>query len=82
MTERFGAWEPMDTAPRDGRRILAVVRTSEQWPAEVELVRWARPKHQAEHCWVAADSGPNSATIFAEQELAFWMPLPEAPEGV
>lgn len=78
----FGIWQDMDSAPRDGQRILAVVRTSEQWPAEVELVRWARPRNQAENCWVAADSGANSATIFAEQELALWMPVPKAPDGV
>ena len=75
----FGIWQPMETAPKDGRRILAAVWSSEQWPAEIELVRWATPRHGAEPCWVAADSGPNSTTIFSETELRVWMPLPPPP---
>lgn len=75
----FGEWRPIATAPRDGTRILVVVRPSEQWEAEVELARWAKPRHAAEPCWMAADTGPNSSTIFGEGELSHWMPLPEPP---
>ena len=40
-----GQWQPMETAPKDGQRILVVLHASEQWPAEVDLVRWAQHKH-------------------------------------
>ncbi|MCW5715835.1 MAG: hypothetical protein KIT43_15095 [Bauldia sp.] len=75
------AWRPIDTAPRDGQRILAVVRATEQWPAEVELVRWGDPGHGADKSWIAADSGARGLIVFAEGELVSWMPLPHPPEG-
>jgi len=75
-------WRAMETAPRDGSRFLAVVHRSEQWPAEVELVRWGTPRHEAEACWHTADSGPSSTVVFSEGELACWMPLPRPPAGV
>ncbi|MGV8838909.1 MAG: hypothetical protein ACWA6X_01255 [Bauldia sp.] len=82
MSTTSEVWRPIEDAPRDGRRILAVVRSSQQWPAEVELVRWAEPGHGADKCWMAADSGARGAIVIAEGELALWMPLPEPPEGV
>lgn len=76
----FGTWQPMATAPKDGQRFLAAVWPSQQWPSEIELIRWATPRHGAEPCWVTADSGPNSTTIFSETEFFAWMPLPPPPE--
>jgi hypothetical protein len=69
-------WQPMDTAPRDGTRILVALRASEQGPAEVDVARWARPARSAEPCWIASDSNADSPVIYADGDLAFWMPLP------
>jgi hypothetical protein len=72
----FGRWQAMASAPRDGTRILVELRASEQGPAEVDMVRWARPDREAEACWLSTDSDPGVAIIYAEAELAGWMALP------
>jgi hypothetical protein len=73
----FGDWHPMDTAPRDGTRILVAIRGSEQGPAEVDVARWARPERSREPCWIAADSDAEVAIIYEEAEISSWMPLPD-----
>jgi hypothetical protein len=72
----FGEWQDMQTAPRDGTRILVEIRASEQGAAEVDLVRWAKPDKSAEEAWVSAESDPGAAIVYAEPELSGWMPLP------
>lgn len=72
----FGRWQDMASAPRDGTRILVELRASEQGPAEVDMVRWARPDRAGEPCWMATDSDPGVPIIYAEGELAGWMALP------
>ena len=82
MTEAdFGAWEPIDSAPRDGSRILVVIRATEQGPGEIDVARWARPQRFGEKCWIAADSDPSCQIVYADSEVLFWMPLPaHAPQ--
>ncbi len=72
----FGQWQAMATAPKDGSRVLVVVRATEQGPAEVDVARWARPEPAADECWIATDSDHECVVAYAEAELAFWMPLP------
>src|SRR5436305_3369852 len=69
-------WKPMATAPQDGTLVLVAIRESEQGPAQVDVARWAKPGRGQEKCWVSADSAPDCPIIYAEGELAFWMPLP------
>lgn len=69
-------WQPMATAPRDGTRILVTVRASEQGPAEVDVVKWARPGVADAAGWLATDSDPDARIVYAEAELVSWMPLP------
>ncbi len=76
MSESFGEWQDIGSAPRDGTRILVELKASEQGPAEVDLVRWARPERDAEPTWVSAESDPGAAIVYAEGELSGWMPLP------
>ena len=71
-------WRSMRTAPKDGTRILVTVRASEQGAAEVDVVKWAKPDRQAEAGWIATDSDPEARVVYAEGELAAWMPLPTA----
>jgi hypothetical protein len=79
MDTDFGEWQAIASAPKDGTRVLVAVRASEQGPAEVDVARWARPERTAEPCWIAADSDPAAPIIYAEAELAGWMPMP-APQ--
>jgi hypothetical protein len=69
-------WQPMETAPKDGTRIIVVTRASEQGPSDVDVVRWIKPRSHGEHCWTSFDSDENCAIIYDEWELAHWMPLP------
>ena len=74
-------WARMATAPRDGTLVLARIRATEQGPAEVDAVRWARSARSGEEGWVANDSDPFARVVYADNELAGWMPLPtQVPE--
>ncbi len=72
----FGTWQPIETAPRSGARILVVIRATEQGPGEVDVVKWGRPQHSSEDCWIAVDSDPQCQFFYTDAELVFWMPLP------
>jgi hypothetical protein len=69
-------WAPMTSAPRDGTLILVAVRASEQGPEEYDVVRWATSARSGEESWVATDSDPEARFVYAEGELAGWVPLP------
>ena len=69
-------WERMASAPKDGTRVLVAVRASEQGPAEVDVVRWAKAAGSGEECWVATDTDPDCRVAYADAELSGWMPLP------
>lgn len=69
-------WAPMASAPRDGTLVLVRIRATEQGPSEVDAVRFARSARSGEEGWVANDSDPFARVVYAEAELAAWMPLP------
>lgn len=70
-------WRPMASAPRDGTRVLAAIRPTEQGPAEVDVVRWARPSPGVDACWIAIDSAPGALVTYSDVELTWWMPMPQ-----
>jgi hypothetical protein len=72
----FGQWQTMAGAPKDGTRVLVLIRATEQGPAEVDVARWSRPEPSGEECWVASDSDHECVIAYAEAELTSWMPLP------
>jgi hypothetical protein len=78
MTSAAGSneWQSMASAPKDGTLVLVAIRESEQGPAQVDVARWAKPARGNEKCWVSAESAADLPIIYAEGELAFWMPLP------
>ena len=69
-------WASMRTAPRDGTLVLVRIRATEQGPSEVDAVRFAKSARSGEEGWVANDSDPFARVVYAEGELAAWMPLP------
>jgi hypothetical protein len=72
-----GDWRPMAEAPRDGSRVLVAIRPTEQGPAEVDVVRFARPQPGVDPCWMAIDSDPAALVTYSEVELTWWMPMPD-----
>lgn len=72
------AWRPMTSAPKDGTRIIVVIRASEQGPADVDVVRWAKTKGMGEACWTSTDSSYDCAVVYEDWEVANWMPLPSS----
>jgi hypothetical protein len=72
----YGEWQELASAPRDGTRVLVMIRASEQGPAEVDVARWARPDRSQEACWIAADSDHDCAIVYADSDLEGWMALP------
>lgn len=79
--ERPTGWRHMESAPKDGSRILVTVRSSEQGPAEVDVAYWARADQFGMEGWRSADSHPGQIFAYAEPELKCWMPLPSANAG-
>lgn len=71
-------WRHMNSAPRDGSRILVTVRSSEQGPAEVDVAYWARADQFDMEGWRSADSHPGQIVGYADTELRCWMPMPSA----
>ena len=72
----FGQWQKMADAPRDGTRVLVLIRASEQGPAEVDVARWSWADNMGEEGWIASDSDHDCIFTYAEAELMAWMPLP------
>ena len=72
----FSKWEPMSTAPQDGTLVLVAIRASEQGPAEMDAVRWAKSARSGDEGWVANDSDPFARVVYSEAELTGWSPLP------
>lgn len=49
-------WRPMATAPKDGTRIIVLLRETEQGPPDVDVVRWEKSKTLGDYCWMSTDS--------------------------
>ena len=74
-------WRAMGNAPKDGSRIIAVIRGGEQGNADIDVVRWSRTRGVADACWVSSDSTFDCAIVYGDGELTHWMPLPTSMPG-
>src|SRR4051794_12599594 len=72
----YGEWQDMADAPRDGSRVLVMIKASEQGPAEVDVARWGRPDRDGEECWIAADSDHSCSIVYPDSDIEGWMALP------
>jgi Protein of unknown function (DUF551) len=64
-------WQPIVTAPKDGKDILACDSRVEDW---FVIVAWDVEGAQQPYRWVTADG-----LGFRDISLTHWMPLPEPP---
>jgi hypothetical protein len=68
----------MQSAPKDGSRILVTIRPSEQGPSAVDLAYWSNGDKFGGDAWRSSDSTPGRIIEYAEPELKSWMPMPTA----
>lgn len=73
---RTGDWQPMESAPRNGERILVTIRASEQGPASVDTAFWGSATRHHEAGWRSGDSFGERVIAYEEGELSAWMALP------
>lgn len=67
------AWQPIETAPKDGTKIDVWTRDGERWPE----VWWSVKKSDWMHWWLG-DFDSMGETRLGER-LTHWRPLPEPP---
>ena len=82
MADEAPRWRPMITAPKDGTRIIVVIRHSEQDPADIDVVRWAQARRSGDPCWTSTDSSHDCAIMYEDWEVAHWMALPSTMPSV
>ena len=61
-------WQPIETAPKDGRRIIAYVDDDRR------IVAWTKTSHVPLWGWCFLDQGPEDCDLCAPTH---WMPLPD-----
>ena len=71
----YGGWQPIETAPKDGTRILAYGKHG----LDVDEQKWATVVWQDYSKGFVCD--PNEATEYDPEvsNITHWMPLPEKP---
>jgi hypothetical protein len=75
MATSLDRWQKMASAPRDGRKILVAVGSTEQGPAELDVVHWGVDPSSGES-WIASDSDDGAVFAYGDAELLGWMLLP------
>ena len=68
-------WQPIETAPRDGRRIL--LNRRRHGVDRVELGKWMIFARSAMFCY----DFPYHMNSVTKIQPTHWMPLPDAPRG-
>lgn len=64
------AWQPIETAPKDGRRFLAVVDDC------VRIAMWTKTSHVPLYGFCLVDQGAEDCDLC---KPTHWMPLPPPP---
>ncbi len=73
------SWKGMASAPKDGSRIIVVIRASEQGGSDIDVVHWARPtRGRSDECWLSTESSADCPINYEDWEVTFWMPLPSS----
>lgn len=66
-------WQPIETAPRDGSRLLAI------YGGQVRIIQYGKTSHVPLYGFCLADQGIEDFDLVLTENLKGWMPLPPAP---
>jgi len=69
----MSTWHPFETAPKDGRRILAYGPKF-----GITMIRWHGPETSQVPGWTDDMFGDRS--VLLAPDFTHWMPLPETPK--
>jgi len=69
--EPSAAWQPIETAPRDGTRFLTLV------DGKMRVASWGKTSHVPIYGFCLADQGVEDFDVCT---ISLWLPLPEAPK--
>lgn len=76
-------WKPIETAPKDGGWVMAVIagiNPSYDAPFIPCFVQWGECPLCGERGWLA-ESDDFGAVVLANIQFTHWMPLPTPPEA-
>ena len=79
-------WRPIESAPKDGTRILADCGAEYQPPYAVRVIFWYdalqwEGEYGPDSGWVKDLPDDTTDAEFTEREPTAWLPLPEPPKG-
>lgn len=79
-------WRPIESAPKDGTRILADCGAEYQPPYAVRVIFWYdalqwEGEYGPDSGWVKDLPDDTTDAEFTEREPTVWLPLPEPPKG-
>ena len=84
MTYEFGTWYPIESAPKDGTRILVARINEEIGDGDIEISEWCSIKSER-YEWVEGDLFRRVNDLLYEfwndngHRATHWMPLPPPP---
>ncbi len=75
----MSAWQPIETAPRDGSFILvaALLPTGNVW--RVVAMRWRNITKRRHGQWFRTQRWVGGGLHVSDEQFKGWMPLPEPP---
>lgn len=75
LSAGLGAWQPIETAPKDGTTVIVFVPPGKYHSGRTVTVRWTERDIGYWH----VDDGKRGPFPLRGGEPTHWMPLPEAP---
>jgi hypothetical protein len=71
-------WQPIETAPKDGTRIILFLPSRYSFPAMVTIGLWFEDFLPGRNGWSYCEV--DEIGQFIEEPITHWMPLPPPPE--
>jgi len=70
-------WQPIETAPKDGTRILVYVPPKEYYYVTIYIVLWIKSLNGFYLYYATGEDAQKDALV---RNPTYWMPLPDPPK--